>query len=325
MDADRLHEAALVWDMVWPLYPPVGNTIDRLGDFHAAGTDVVSITVGSDGHGAARALERIAEARRHVLASPTMRLCLSTDDIEAAKAAGQLAVLMHFSGTRCLDRNLNLIEVFYSLGVRHNLLVFNITNSAGGGCADAVDGGLTRFGRRVIEEMERVGMIVDLSHTGSRTAHDALDAATRPVIFSHSNCSALQPHYRNISDDLIRACAATGGMIGISCASNYLGVQKASGDAIATHIDHVVQLVGIDHAGLGLDIVFDEAALNASFRASPDEWPEVQNPGWQGYNYISPAQSVDVTRSLVRRGYSTADVQKVLGLNWLRVARDTWR
>jgi len=245
-------------------------------------------------------------------------------DIHAAKASRKLAITLHLEGTRCFERNLDMVEAFHRLGVRHTLLAFNNANSAAGGCAEEGDGGLTKFGRRLIAEMERVGMMLDLSHTGPRSSLEALEMTTKPAVFSHSNAAALVPHYRNLTDAQIRACAATGGLIGLSGSSEYLGDPAASSAALFRHVDHVVQLVGIDHAGLGLDIVFDSDALNAWIRGRPDEWPSARDPNWPGFRYAQPAQLAELLELMARAGYGEADLRKFLGGNHLRIAEAVW-
>jgi membrane dipeptidase len=138
------------------------------------------------------------------------------------------------------------------------LMAYNLASPVGGGCMDPEDGGLTAFGRSLIDEMERVGMVVCCTHTGHRTAADVLSRATRPVIFSHSNATAVHHHARNIDDGLIKACAATGGVIGLNGIGEFLCPLGADmTEAFVMHCDHVVQLVGPAHVGLAFDHVFD--------------------------------------------------------------------
>jgi membrane dipeptidase len=245
--------------------------------------------------------------------------------IEEARRAGEIAVLLHFEGTRCFERELDLIEAFYRLGIRHTLLAFNQSNSVGGGCAEASDGGLTRFGKRVVAEMERVGMLLDLSHTGRRTSLDALAQATKPAVFSHSNSDALWPHFRNVTDEQIRACAATGGLIGLSGSSIYLGDDAVGSETLFRHLDHVVQMVGPEHSCLGLDIVFDTEPLNRYLRSRPEEWPDAARPDWPGAHYARLEQLVDLTSLMLKAGYGGPAVRGVLGENLARVCAAVWR
>lgn len=324
-EAEALLRDTLVWDNIWPLEPDVGNDLHRLPGFQAAGYDVISLTIAGDNHTSGQAFNRIATARRRIAAAPGARLAESIADIQAARRDGQLAVLLHFEGTRCFERNLDLIEAFYRLGVRHNLLAFNQANSVGGGCAEENDGGLTRFGRRVVAEMERVGMLLDLSHTGARTSLDALAMATRPVVFSHSNCNAIHPHFRNLTDEQIKACAATGGLIGLSGSSIYLGDDAVRSATLFRHLDHVVQLAGPAHACLGLDVVFETEPLNQFMRARPEEWPDAARPDWPGVHYAQPEQLVELTALMIGAGYGEVAIRGILGGNLMRVCGAVWR
>lgn len=326
--AGLLCRDALICDMVWPLdFDPadsVGNDYGKLRRFKDAGVNLLSVTLAGDRHNSAQALAIVADARRRLAALPDVQIVRRISDVEAARRAGKLAVALQFEGTRCLDRNLDLIEAFRDLGIRHNLLAFNMANSAGGGCADVNDGGLTRFGARVVAEMQRAGVLVDLSHCGPRTSLDALAMARRPMVFSHSNAAALAPSFRNISDAQIRAVAATGGLVGISGCSGYLGSDHDLAAAVVRHIDHVCELVGPQHVGLGLDVVFDGAAITAWIRSRPDEWPVAADPRWSGFSYVLPEQLPEIVAGLLGKGYEDDDIESILGRNWMRVCAAAW-
>jgi membrane dipeptidase len=322
----KLVEAPLVWDNVWPLEPEAGNDYASLRRHGSAGVDIVSITIAGDRHNISQAMQRTAAARRAILADPeSFRLVGHLDDVWQAKRERKLGVILHFEGTRCFERDLAVVEAFYCLGVKQTLLVFNTTNSAGGGCADAVDGGLTVFGRQLVREMQRVGMLVDLSHTGYRTSRDALELAASPCVFSHSNAYAEHAHPRNVHDDQIRACAATGGLVGVSGSSEYLGDDSCSTDALFRHVDHIAQLVGPAHVGLGLDLVSDAVAVSDFARSRPEEWPFAAVPGWKGFQYAKAEQIEELAHELAAHGYSQQDVNGIFGGNYLRICREVWR
>jgi membrane dipeptidase len=328
--ATRLYDEALVWDNVFPVNLPgevaFGNTWDELDRFAKAGVNVVSITLAGDNHNASQALNLCAWARRELRdRSTALQPIHSVQDVEIARATGKLGVVLHFEGTRCFERNLDLVELFYALGIRQTLLAFNNQNCAGGGCADAADTGLTGFGRRLVAELERVGMLLDLSHTGYRTSLDALEIATRPAVFSHSNAYALCPSFRNLKDEQMLACARTGGLIGISGASEYLGDIACATQTIFKHLDYVAQRVGIDHVGLGQDVVFEPESLTRWARGRPEEWPMTRATGWPGFRYAVPEQLPQLAQTMLRHGYTEPDVRKVLGDNILRVCREVWR
>jgi membrane dipeptidase len=207
--------------------------------------------------------------------------------------------------------------------VRWMLCAYNKSNALGGGCHDD-DSGLTRRGREWLAEMNRVGMVACGSHTGYRTAREMIERNAAPTIFSHSNPRALCDHPRNIPDDLIVACAARGGVIGINGVGIFLGANDARPERLAQHIDHVVQLVGVAHVGLGTDYVFGLEALADELAAAKSSFPA-------GFGYDAPIAFMPpedlpaVAAALKRRGYSVADRAAIFGGNFERIARDVWK
>ncbi len=328
--AQRLLKSSLVWDNVWPVDLPgnesVGNRWDRLQRFANAGVGAVGLTLAGDNHNSAEALRLVGWARGEIRArSSQLALVSGADDIMTARRDGKLAIVLQFEGTRCFERDLNLIEVFYALGIRQTILAFNNSNCTGGGCAEPLDGGLTAYGRRFIAEAERVGMLIDLSHVGRRTSLDALAAATRPMVFSHSNSSAIHENFRNIDDEQARACARSGGLIGISGSSEYLGDLQCRSETLFRHLDHYAQLIGAEHVGLGFDVVFDAGPLSRWVRSRPDEWPMARDPEWPGFRYAMPDQVVDLVALMLSHGYPEAAVKGILGLNHVRVCGQVWQ
>jgi len=220
-----------------------------------------------------------------------------------------------------------MVELYHALGVRQMLFAYNKNNLAGGGCHNGNEG-LTDFGRAVIGEMNRLGMVVDLSHCAHRTTMEAMELSSAPCIFSHSNSRELWDHERNIRDDQVKACAATGGVVGIVGIGIFLGDNDISTPTLADHIDHYVNLVGPQHVGIGLDYAFEnedeEAGLGSVLDAAPDYWPKAQ------YDYPSvdcahPRQIFELTEELLRRQYKEDDVVAILGGNFMRVAEAVWK
>jgi membrane dipeptidase len=303
----------------------VGNDFPLLDRFARAGTNFVSLTIAGDDVGTGEAMHRLAWARAAIRGSDRLALVERADDIARAKQEGRLAVGLHLEGTRCLERDLDMVQLFYDLGIRHGILAFNMNNSAAGGCADLDDPGLSRYGRRLVAAMNRAGMIVDLSHTGDRSTLQVMEMTTAPVIISHSNARAVVTHYRNVSDEQIRACARTDGVVGISGSSAYLGVEPATAAAMFRHIDHIAQLVGPRHVGLGTDFVADTKALLGYINARPEEWPDNQGQGYRSIHYAPPETLPELTELMLAHGYDEASALGVLGENWLRVCRAAWK
>jgi membrane dipeptidase len=323
--AARIVTERLVWDShgCMPLRPADEMFLPELQRYRRAGVDVVFINVGFGDDGIEAHVRMIAHFRRWLVARPD-EYVLATDvaAIEHARATGRLAVGFDIEGMNAIDDQLSLISLYYDLGVRWMLIAYNRNNRAGGGCRDG-DNGLTEFGRRTVEEMARVGMLLCCSHTGERTSREAIDLSPNPVIFSHSNPRAMWDHHRNISDDLMRACAARGGVIGINGIGIFLGANDNRAETVASHIDYAVSLVGDDHVGIGLDYVFDEEELKDLFVNSPHLYAGYDVEG--GLRMVSPEQIQAIVEELLRRGYSEEALGKILGGNFLRVARQVWR
>lgn len=315
----------LVWDnhACMPLRPHDVGFLDQLEWHRLSGTDVVMLNVGFGDDSIESHLRMLATFRTWLAARPEhYRLIRSVADIHAARAAGQLAVGFDIEGANAIGDQLSLIELYRDLGVRWMLLAYNQNNRAGGGCQDD-DPGLSAFGRSMLEEMARVGMIGCCSHTGYRTAREAIDASPAPLIFSHSNPRALYEHPRNIPDELIRACAARGGVIGINGIGLFLGGNDASPANVARHVMYVAELVGVEHVGIGLDFMHDSDEIDEYLAANPDKFPPHLGYG-AGMQMMAPAALPDLATELSRRGMADAELSAVFGRNWLRLAEQIW-
>jgi membrane dipeptidase len=298
--------------------------LPQLARHKAAGFDAITVNIGFGEQGPEEHLRMIAALRHWLMARPEeYLLLLEADDVERARSTGRLAVGFDIEGANAVGDQLSLIQLYYDLGVRWMLMAYNTSNRAGGGCQDE-DGGLTNFGRAMVAEMERVGMLLCLSHTGHRTVLEVLAMATQPLIFSHSNCAALHPHPRNIPDELIRACAATGGVVGINGVGIFLGKNDISSETYARHVDHVVQLVGPAHVSIALDYVFDMRELEEHLEKMKGTFP----PGLgyeMGARFVPPEQLEEIVVTLQGWGYSDADLTALLGGNLLRLAKQVWK
>ena len=319
-----LHERAIIIDAVCPLM----RQPEHWQEWIRGGTTMAIPTIASteDSQSAMGKISLWYQWLREK--ADTITLVLRASDIERAKKERKLAIAFHFQDSLPLDRDTGLVEVYQRLGVRMIQLCYNQKNFVGDGATERTDAGLSDFGVRVIREMERVGIIVDLSHTGYRTTMDAIEMAERPLVFSHSNVRKLSENRRNIHDDQIRGVAAKRGMVGINGFPPFVkkGAQPTLGDFV-DHIDYVAQLVGVDHVGLALDYygqgnAADYAAAIASGRWRADEYPPPPHIYPKGIEDASGFPNI--TRELLRRGYADADVLKVLGGNWLRVFREVW-
>jgi membrane dipeptidase len=225
----------------------------------------------------------------------------SYDDILGAAEAGRVAAMLSIEGADVIEGRISMLSVFHRLGVRMVGLVHSLRNLLADGVGDArTGGGLSELGVQAIEELDRLGMIIDVSHINDRGFWDVVDIAKGPIIASHSNSRAVCAHPRNMTDDMIKALAEKGGVLGMNFAPSFVHPTNPCVSTLVDHIDHILDLVGPDHVGLGSD-----------FDGIPS----------------TPVGLEDVTRmpniaeELIERGYGKEDLKKILGLNHLRVIK----
>lgn len=325
-EAAALHRDALVWDDHGGWAWSSADKLEHLERWRAAGIDYLSINAGYDVMPWELTLEATSKYRHWIRSHPEHYVLVETvDDIHSARAEGKLALTFDLEGMNALNGDVGMVDLYYRLGVRHMLFAYNRNNAAGGGCHDE-DTGLTPFGKDVIREMNRVGMVVDCSHCSWRTSMEAMELSTAPVIYSHANARELCDHERNIRDDQIKACAATGGVIGVTGVGRFLGPNGPTVEHLVEHIDHMVELVGPEHVGFGMDSVLHEHKINQPWPAGRSRvyWPEGQYPD-SGTGYVGPEAVPHMTQALMDRGYDEGAIRGILGENFLRVASQVWR
>lgn len=325
--ARDLYDQALVWDAHSGFMPDPAADLTHLGLWRDAGVNYLSIDVGFDLLPWTHTVKTL-EAFRHWIVAHSSEFALAgtAQDIRRAHSDGRMAVTFDIEGMNALDHRVEMVELYYRLGVRQMLISYNRNNLAGGGCHDE-DNGLTAFGRAAIEEMNRVGMLVDVTHCGYRTSMEAIESSSQPVVFSHSNPRALCDHGRNITDQQIRACACAGGVIGAVGVGLLLGTDDTSARTLASHVDYLLEIAGPDHVGIGLDYAFavDAPQTADMVRANPDFWPADQGYSATAMSYVPPSQLIGLTDALLRRGHSEQVVRGVLGENFLRLAGEVWK
>ena len=266
-------------------------------------------------------------------ASDKALLVTSAEDILKAKAEGKVGLILGFQGAYPIGNDLTLLWLYHKLGLRIMQLSGMFRNAVGDGCFEPGNRGLTRFGKQVVREMNRLGIVVDLSHVGERSSLEAIEISQSPVIFSHSNAKALCDHPRNLTDDQIKTAARSGGVVGLCPHNLFTEVERGVRPTInefLNQIDYVVDLVGVDHVGIGTDnfmsdnlsegaevVSFCRTVLR-SFAAGYD----LSGKQVRGFNEIR--EWPNLTRGLVARGYSDDDITKILGGNFFRVFQRVW-
>jgi len=325
--AATLHEDALVWDAhaCMPLHPDAD--LSALARHKAAGVDFVSVNIGMDMNPLDQIMPVIGSFRAQIRARPDLFVpVLDASDVERAKAEGKLAVAFDLEGGVPLRERPEMVQLFFDLGVRQIHLAYNRNNSIGGGCYDD-DIPLSPLGRRIVEAINRAGMLMDCSHTGYRTSMDIMAISAAPVIFSHANPRALEDNGRNIKDDQIDACVATGGIVCVNGVGRFLGDPEARTPAILRHIDYLVQRIGAERVGIGLDYEYDQGLADAPPGFDRAWWfPPAHGYGAAGKNIriARPEQLLEITLGLLRLGYPEPAIRAILGQNMLALARRVW-
>jgi membrane dipeptidase len=307
-----------------PLRPDDDTFLPQLARYRRAGTDVVSLNVGFDAVPWENTVRMLAHFRHWVRQHSADYILIDTvGDVMQAKAEGKLGISFDIEGGCSLNDQISMVEMYYDLGVRWMLFAYNRNNSLASGCQDD-DHGLTAFGRQVLDEMARVGMVVCCTHTGFRTTMDVMEYSSNPVIFSHSNPLGVWKHKRNIRDEAIKACAGTDGVVAINGIGAFLGQNDVRTETVVRHIDYVANLVGAEHVGIGFDYVFDRAELDEFVAKNPHMFPPSEGYGVR-QNLVEPEQLPAVADQLLAKGYSDDDVRAIVGGNHLRVAQRVWK
>lgn len=325
MDATQLHDDALVWDSHSGMVFHQDTDADDLLRYMDAGVGFVSLNAGFDVDGWMSCIKALAAYRAWIEEhAETCVMVRSTAEIRHARAQGKLAFAFDIEGMNALDGSMEMLSLYYALGVRQMTLAYNLNNAASGGCHDE-DRGLTDFGRAIVGKMNEIGMVIDCAHVSYRSSMEAIELSDDPVVFSHANCRALADHERNIWDDQIKACAETGGLIGVTGIGLFLGSGRACVDTLVRHIDHIAELVGPAHICIGLDYAPRDDNLNETWNRNARVWPPSQYPDGANVGFMEPEAFPDITAALLGRGYGETDIRGILGENYLRLAERVWK
>ena len=313
----------------------------RLSDLRDSSLTAVNVTVSHVGNGMdafERTLFSIADHERELARHPARLMKIrSTADLQIAREHRRFGLIYGFQDTSPIGSDLKRLDLFHALGVRIVQLTYNNRNLCGDGCLEPADGGISRFGRDVVEELARLGVVLDLSHASPRTIGQSIAHSRRPCLISHSACRDLVDRPRNTYDRHMRQLADKGGVFGIYFMPFLRNAGQPTGEDLIRHIEHAVAVCGEDHVSVGTDGFVSPTPLTPAYRAwhrefverrrrdgvvSPGEDPEVLNLVPE-FNRIDRFQHL--AERLQARGHSGARIDKILGLNLARVMSDVWQ
>ncbi|MGE5603420.1 MAG: dipeptidase [Nitrososphaerales archaeon] len=323
-DAARLHADSIVIDGLNASHFLDERVLERL---HRGGVTAVNATVAA-WHSPVETLEMIAAVGEQIEAHADIVMQVRTvADIAAAKASKRVGLILGFQDVAPVGDDLRLLATYHRLGVRVVQLTYNFANRVGAGCLASEDGGLTPFGREAVREMNRLGILMDVSHCGAVTTLDAIAVSEKPIAITHANPRRFFDHPRNKSDEAIRAMACRGGVIGAVAFGAMLTRRlPATLDDYVAAIDDLVLLAGVDHVGLGPDFMEempDDVAAQVLKGTPPEILKQFQGlPPTQGFESV--AAFANVTAALLNHGYQPDEVRRLIGGNWLRLYTQVW-
>lgn len=330
---EELHNTALFIDglaghIVAPEPAPVDGKpyLQRLIESNVR---VVNITIAAHSDGFEAALEQMFHYFNVFQRVPDQVIQIKTaSDIDRAVREKKVGVVFGFQTPTPIDHHFHRWTIFQQLGLRICQVAYMERNIFGDGCFEPHDGGLTYYGIQAVQEMNRLGIVVDMSHAGERTMFEAMELSSHPCVFSHSNAKAVTPSARNASDEAIKLLAKKGGVIGLTPHSfmtyKEIGKRPTMSDYM-DHFEHIAKLVGVDHIGIGSDVF--ESYTKFSWETSTKL---LYKSPWvfetmlaDGYSKVGEIKNV--IAALVQIGFTDDDIRKILGQNFLRVFRQVWR
>ena len=330
---DRLHAPGVVdmhFDLPLDLYEkrnrPGALVLHYLPEFEAGNIGIMGTALYVEDRylpemGLRVALDEVACLYAEVDATNRFAICRTNDEIKRARAANKIALIITMEGVEPLGDDLNLLRVFYQLGVRMVGLTHARRNAAGAGGIFAASGsprdGLTAFGREVVQECEHLGIIIDLAHINPKGFEEIVELTKRPLIVSHSNARRYYDVERNISDDQIKMIGARGGVIGVNAILVSPTANESTIDRYVDHIEHVISLIGIDGVGIGFDF------CEYLFQQLPEHIRKELQEKLTTPHFIpaltNHSQARNLTRKLIERGFDDADIERILRGNWMRI------
>ncbi len=281
------------------------------------GIFVIWLDPPNDKHPQKRALEIIENMSVEITENQDVfKIVRKYDDIKEAIDSKKFFVLIGLEGLSYIGKNVDLINALYVFGARHASLTWNEENELATGVKGNPDRGLTKYGVEAIKRLEQLGMLVDVSHANEKTFWDINEIATKPLIASHSNCRALCDSPRNLTDDQLKAIGEKDGVVGLNAFSDFVADKKEDRDFehLVDHVDHMVEIMGIDHVGLGFD--FDDYLAGETMKFFAEE----ETASTIGFENITKVPKL--INELENRGYSKEDIDKIKYKNFLRVIKN---
>lgn len=319
MNPSDLHADAIVIDTTCPL-----ARIHKYIDWYREGgaTAIAPTITGATGN-ARSGFAMIGGWHRYVRERGDALIVRTADDIERAKQENKLGLILHCQGTAIIEDEINLLDAYHEAGLRVVQLCYNTKNLVGDGASERTDSGLSYFGLRLVERCNTLGLMLDCSHTGHRTSMDCVEASSAPVVITHANARAVQDNGRNVSDELIRAIAESGGIVGTVGFPPFLTWDgQPTLDHLIDDIVYKADLVGIDHTGIGIDYYEGQYPIEDDETANARYQNRLETGQWRAEEYPPPPykfpQGIETPRTLhllterlIEREFSEEEIRKV--------------
>lgn len=342
------YDAAFAVDLLATVGPfNVNNMYGRpfsaamIENAHRSGMTGCNATVSGTGVGDPafiEAVNNIAFWEREFVAHPDVLLKVRTlADLREAKRTQRLGVILGFQDGNMYANDPSRVDLFYHLGVRIVQFTYNLRNLLGDGCLEPANGGLTNLGRACVTRMNELGILVDVSHIGRQTSLDTIRASTKPVAATHTGCSAVADMPRNKPDALLKEIADRGGVVGIYLMPYLRTEGQPHGEDVMRHIEHALNVCGEDHVGIGSDNSITPIELTSEFRQAHAESIRTRRqlgisaPGETEdvFTYVpefnSPRRLDLIADALAKAGHTSAQIEKIIGGNWMRLLGAVWR
>ena len=312
-------------------------TAEMLANSIRSGITAVNITVSAGGEDPYKnTVSSLAYWEREIAAHPDHLMRINTiDDMYRAKKEKKLGLIFGFQDTTMYEDDLDSIDTFYHLGNRITQLTYNVTNAVGDGCLVKDPGGVTDYGKSVIERLNDLGILIDLSHCSTPTTKDGILYSKKPVSITHSGCKTVYDHPRSKHDEDLKSMADAGGVIGIYMMPFLNAKGMATSDHLLAHIEHAINICGEDHVGIGSDLSISPHVLTDEYIAAHTKFAEMRNaagiaaPREDEYFFVedmnSPLRMKMIGEKLQKAGHTSGRIEKILGGNWMRLFNDIWK